>query len=182
MHPRLLAPFDAFERRKSNFLSELAGLDEAQLHFRPAPDAWSLLDVADHLSRVEAAVAETLADGIPPDRAQRKLKHVVKFRMVLLALSLPVRVPVPGNAPGVKPGDGLTLDGVREAWAASRAALAEQLASYGDEDMQRMVVRHPVAGPVNPRHTIAFLNAHFDHHRYQVARIRKHSDFPAAAA
>jgi len=180
MHPRLLAPFDAFERRKRNLLSQLADLDEAQLRFRPAAGAWSLLDVADHLSRTEGAVAETLAAGIPEGKAKRKLKHVVKFRMVLLALSLPVRVKVPANAQGVQPGDDLTLDGVRAAWEENRAALARQLASYGDEDMQRMVVRHPVAGPVNPGHTVAFLNAHFDHHLYQVGRIRKHPGFPAA--
>lgn len=182
MHPQLLAPFDAFERRKSNFLSELAGLDEAQLHFRPAPEAWSLLDVADHLSRTEAAVAKALAEGIPADRAKRKLKHVLKLRLVLIALSLPVRVPVPPNSQNIRPGSDLTLDGVRESWGAHRRSLAEQLASYGDADMQRMVVRHPIAGPVAPRHTIAFLNAHFDHHRYQVARLRKHPGFPAAAA
>lgn len=180
MHPQLLAPFDAFERRKGNFLSQLADLDEAQLRFRPAPDAWSLLDVADHLSKIEGTVAAALAEGIPEGKAKRKLKHVLKLRMVLLALSLPVRVKVPANARGVVPDDDLTLDGVRAGWEENRAALAGQLASYGDGDMRRMVVRHPVAGPVDPRHTVDFLNAHFDHHLYQVARIRKHPGFPAA--
>lgn len=171
MHPRLLAPFAAFERRKHDLLARLAQLDDRRLNHRPQPGAWSLLEVADHLARTEGAVADALHEGLPAAKARRTLKHRVMYRLVLATLALPVRVKVPTNAPGVHPGEELTLDGVGAGWERQRGKLVAELERFGDADMKRMVVRHPIAGPVGPRQTLAFLNVHFDHHLYQVKRI-----------
>jgi len=182
MHRRLLAPFAALERRKRDFLARLCTLDDAQLGFRPAPGSWSLVDVADHLSKIEAQVAAGIVKGLPPGKDRRTLKHAVMLPIVLFTLALPVRVKVPGNAGGVTPEPGRSLAGVRADWEAHRAALAAALGALDDAGVERMVLRHPIAGPANARQTLAFLNAHFDHHRFQVDRIRQHPGFPKAAA
>lgn len=40
----------AFEKTKADFMAELAGLTPAQIEFKPAPDRWSIREVALHVS------------------------------------------------------------------------------------------------------------------------------------
>jgi DinB superfamily len=42
-----------YEMTEAWLVSEVSGLTDAQLHFRPAPDAWHILDVVEHLAVAE---------------------------------------------------------------------------------------------------------------------------------
>jgi hypothetical protein len=52
--------------------SEVAGLSAAQLSFRPAPDAWSVSDVVEHLAIAEPQYWKQLQDGLGKPRAEEK--------------------------------------------------------------------------------------------------------------
>ena len=53
MNDALQAIFDDLEANRDRFLDLLSGLDDAQLSFRPRPDSWSALDVAEHVLLAE---------------------------------------------------------------------------------------------------------------------------------
>lgn len=50
-------------------VSEVAGLSDAQLTFRPAPDAWSVRDVVEHLGIAEPQYWTQVLDSL--NRRQR---------------------------------------------------------------------------------------------------------------
>jgi len=180
MHPSLLAPYDALERRKHNLLSQLSALGSAQLAFRPAPDAWSLVDMADHLVLIEHAVAVGLEKGLPDGKRRPKLGQRLARPFLGLALRLPLRFKIPTER--VAPRPGRSLDEVAEEWSSVRRRIADRLQALGQTDMARPALLHPVAGPMSAQEALVFLAAHFDHHLKQVDRIRSSPGFPAAGA
>jgi hypothetical protein len=52
------------EMTESWLVSELAGLSDAQLRYRPAPDAWSIADVVEHLAIAEPQYWKQLQDSL----------------------------------------------------------------------------------------------------------------------
>lgn len=178
MHADLLAPYDALERRTRNLLSQLAALDEEQRRFQPAPDAWCLLQVAEHLAITEETVLKGLQLGLPEGR-RRRLRDRLAHPLVKTLLRLPMRVKAP--LPVLVPQEVHSLDDVRQRWSAARTALGEHLDGVSEQALAEPALLHPVAGPLDLRQTVHFLNTHFDHHLFQVDRIRKHRGFPAGA-
>jgi preprotein translocase subunit SecF len=179
MHPSLQTSYDALERRKRDLLSPLSALSAEQLAFRPAADAWSLVEVADHLLRTEAAVLLGLEKGLPAHKRRPTLRQRLLRPLIGVALRLPLRIKVP--TPVVAPRSDRTLDEVEAEWAQVRAALLAKLASLDPARLGAPVILHPIGGPMDVVRTLGFLGAHIDHHVHQVRRLRSHPGFPAAA-
>jgi hypothetical protein len=53
---------------------EVASLSKAQLHYRPAPEKWTVAEVVQHLVIAEPGYWKLLQDGLqrPPDKSQQK--------------------------------------------------------------------------------------------------------------
>lgn len=179
MHPDLLASYDALERRTHNLLSQLVALTPDQLAFRPAPDAWSLVEVADHLTLIELNVAAALEKGLPegsrPTLVQRLAQPFLE-----LALRLPLRFKIPTER--VAPRPGRNLEEVTAEWTSARRRIATRLEQMDEGHLAKPALIHPVAGPMGAPDALDFLCAHFDHHLKQVERIRSSPGFPAAGA
>jgi len=175
MHADLLAPYDALARRTRNLLSQLAALSEEQRRYQPAPDAWCLLQVAEHLAIIEETVTRGLERGLPAGR-RRGLRDRLAHPLMLTVLRLPVRVKAP--MPVLVPQGVHSLEQVRQRWSTVRAALAAFLADVAADALDEPVIVHPFAGPLGIRQTVSFLGSHFDHHLFQVDRIRDHRGFP----
>jgi hypothetical protein len=180
MHPSLLGPYDAIERRKRDLLAQLSALSSAQLAFRPQPDAWSLAEVADHLVRLEAVVLAGVEKGLPEHKRRPRLRQRLMRPLVGLVLRSPLRVKVP--TPVVVPRRDRTLDEVTQEWDEVRAALSGRLAGLDPARLGEPVMLHPIGGPADASAALRFIASHFDHHLHQVRRLRSHPGFPAAGA
>jgi hypothetical protein len=66
---RLLAHFEMTE---SWLVSEVRGLSDAQLRYRPTPDSWSVMDVVEHLAVAEAQYWQRLQDSMKQPAATTK--------------------------------------------------------------------------------------------------------------
>jgi DinB superfamily len=66
---RLLAHFEMTE---SWLVSEVSGLSDAQLRYRPTPDSWSVMDVVEHLAVAEAQYWQRLQDSMKQPAATSK--------------------------------------------------------------------------------------------------------------
>ncbi len=167
---------DRMEGHRSALVGELAGLSEAQLGFRPGPDSWHLLDVVEHLVRIEEVVvlkavqlprSRTLGEGI------RAAGSLVLLRLIL---GSGVRLKVPGKA--VLPQGTATLPELRERWDRVREKLEAVLGDMTAADLRRPMMRHPACGWLTPAQTLSFLEHHLLHHRRQLMRIRGAVGFP----
>lgn len=179
MHAKLQPKYDALERRTAAVLARITALTPAQRSFRPAPGAWSAVLVADHLARTERSVLGALEKGIPEHRRRRKLRHLLAYPVVMAAMKLPVKVKAPLRE--VVPEEERPLEVVESDWRAARQAIRAYLEGIGDGEIGDALVVHPVAGPAGADKLLAFLDAHLRHHEYQLDRLLRHRDFPAAA-
>lgn len=175
MLPQLAGRWERLERERQALLRTLRGLSEAQLAFHPAPGAWSLRDVAEHLLRVDTAVERQSRASPPPD-TRRSLRQQVGRGITWLIFRLGVRVPMPVR--GLAPTGELDLEQIDEQWDGVRAALHARMQEVVPATQTDPVFVHPLAGPLDAPATLDFLRCHFEHHLRQAARIRAAAGLP----
>lgn len=170
--PALAARWHRLERQREAVLASLAGQDDAQLRFRPAPDAWSSRDVVEHLVLVEELVGSRVgkATGLTGWRGGMALL----IMRVASTLRARVRAPLPALLPTGD--DPLPQLAVR--WSQARARLHAHLVTLGAEGLEQPLLRHPVAGPLSAPQGLDFLSLHITHHRRQLDRIRSSQALP----
>ena len=176
MLPELQTRFDALEERKQMLLEELHGLEGTQLTFHPAPDAWSLLQVADHLARVEAAVVQEIRHRRSKPHARKHFRDRIGAGIVRLIFALGVRVKMP--IPQIAPGNDLPVEQTEQRWKETRQVLRQLMDEVTPATRERPAMRHPVGGPLTAAETLRFVTRHFDHHLRQIRRIRSSPAFP----
>lgn len=175
----LPASYAVLAERRTRFLQRLDAYSDAQRVFRPAPDAWSPDDVAEHLYRVERgsqtqlrralAAGEARPDLGPPDEA--KLSGLeATFASGTRRTTMPA-----ASAPYITP------QGI--GWPETRAAWTETAARWQQIDVSADLAGvgltpHPVAGPLDADGTVRFLAVHILHHTHQIDRIEASEGWP----
>lgn len=176
MLPILAKHWDALEARRQALLLELAATSPAGLAFRPAPGAWSLEDVAQHLWLVEKGAVHVLRDRFDkPPLASDPLSPVKIVAMRLLVpCGIRIKAPVQAIIPQVR----MSVDTVRDEWERTRAALHGLLEQVTPAHLGKRIFRHPIFGPMTIAESAEFVWRHHDHHLHQVRRIRGAAGFP----
>jgi uncharacterized damage-inducible protein DinB len=163
------------ESHRREIIAEADRLTAEQLTFRPAPSAWSALDVLEHLVKVEEAIAERARPRDPRGPLETvRVKAALGLMRVLFVVRGRIRVPVQG----VLPLGGVTLSDLAGRWDAAQAALRERLESFGPGDWSRPMMRHPLIGRLTPAESLGFIHWHMGHHQRQIARIRRAQGYP----
>jgi hypothetical protein len=163
------------ENRRRELMAEADQMSAEQLTFRPEPNAWSSLDILEHLVKVEEEIAARVRPR-PPRRLSEaaKAKAALGAMWVLFGVRARIKVPVQG----ILPLGGVTLRDLASRWEAAEAALQERLEGFGPGDWSRPMMRHPMLGLLTPAEGLTFLRWHIAHHRRQIARIRRAPGFP----
>lgn len=176
----LQASFDSIEHRRAALCADLTALPPEQLTFRPAPGAWSLPEVAQHLSLVDSRVTRVLIERRVTGVTRRPVRDVlIRARMLDVFFVSGIRVKMPVK--GVAPDSTVPLEQTLVFWGSARATMKEYLDAMDEAASRTIVYRHPVGGFMDIFDTLRFIRRHHDHHLRQVARIRSAPDFPATA-
>jgi uncharacterized damage-inducible protein DinB len=163
------------ESRRREMIAEADRLTAEQLTFRPAPNAWSALDVLEHLVKVEEAIVSRVRSREPRRLVEAaRAKAALGIMRVLFVARGRIKVPVQG----VLPLGGVTLSDLVSRWEAAQAALKERLESFGPQDWSRPMMRHPLIGLLTPSEGLTFIHSHMGHHRRQIARIPRARGYP----
>ncbi len=167
----ILRRFETLERQKRSILSGVMRLSAAQLHFRPAPAVWSVLDVLDHLIKVEKAFLEAVQEQLP-NGAPLTFRDRVRAWLLTAVMLMPIRVKVPASASIVWPQGTPDLPEAAASWNDVRRRMANLLGSLPPEQRYRGLFRHPVSGWMTMADALEFLTAHVRHHEYQLNRLK----------
>jgi hypothetical protein len=167
---------ERLDEARESFLSALRTASEGQSRFRPAPGAWSMLEVAEHLVLAEEKSLLGMLKGAPPGTTVTLVAHG-RMAMVRLVMHTDIRVKVPVSR--VVPEGRATLPELEARWAASRRDLGVAVESVTDGDAHLARFRHPIAGWVTADEGVAFLADHIRHHARQVGRITRAKGFPS---
>ena len=176
MLPQLARHWDALETRRHAFLDELAATRPAALAFRPAPTAWSLEDVAQHLWLMERGAVHILESRLEKPPLPRDPLSPLKLLAMraLVARDIRIKAPVPEIVPQTR----MPVAAVRAEWERTRTTLRELLERVTPDGVDKRIFRHPIFGPMTVAESAEFVWRHHDHHMHQVRRIRGADGFP----
>jgi len=167
----------ALTQRREALLKEVGALPEAQLTFRPMPEAWSIAQVIEHLLLVEGGIVERVTTR-PPRAVRIRMRDRLGYAAVWVALSYGLRIKAPVQS--VMPHKGITLSDASEQWRSILRSLSTHLEVMRDQDLRLTVFKHPIGGPMTLAEALLFITRHFDHHLRQIARVRNTPGFATA--
>ena len=174
MIPELADCFNAFQQLELERTKVLAWLSEWRpecVTFRPLPDAWSAVEVLDHIVRVESGTIDGVRTGLQEPHA---LSSVDRPNVAALdrALRSDQSFQVPAGAGAIYPDAGTTLPDVASRWERARKELCRLLDGLTPADVHCGVFCHPFAGWMTFHEVLEHFSAHLYHHRFQLNRLR----------
>ncbi|MCW5910513.1 MAG: DinB family protein [Cyclobacteriaceae bacterium] len=173
MNVQLKRRMALLESQRLALLNEIKDLNPAQLN-RHEPGKWSLNQVFAHLiasEQLSISYLKKKTQGLKtlPDTG---LAEDLKMFMLILSQRLPFKFKAPkiivDNTPAYENAEQIT-----EAWDKTRKELEEVLNLFADDQLNRKVYRHAVAGLLNIRQALRFFREHIIHHQPQVKRLLK---------
>jgi len=174
----LRAHLDALARAHRTFLDAVDALPADVRERRPSPEAWSPVEILEHLVRTEDATLRAVEHQIAAGDARKDLGPTsrLKTAALLLRLASPMPLRVPERARGIHPERDTPFEALRERftafdarWQAVAETLPDALAGVG-------LMKHPVIGALTAADAARFMTAHVVRHRGQVARAVRAAD------
>ena len=171
MLPRLQSRFDRLERQRTALLADLARQNPDALAWQPAPGAWSILQVVEHLVIAEEGVM-SLAEKRPPKPVAlgERIRSAIVLRIIYRVLNSRRRVKVP--LPTLNPsGSHIDLQELARRWVEVRARMERALEQVTPATRNERPIGHPIAKWLTWDQGLEFLFRHVRHHERQIGRI-----------
>lgn len=159
------------------FLDAVDGLTESQWKFKPAPDRWSVAEVAEHLAlsedRIFALIGKMLSEPAQPGKSADER---VKDETILKAIpdrssrfQAPEMIRPTGRYPDRK--------ATSEAFKQSRDRTIEFI-QKSEKELRDHFTAHPVAGNLDAYQWSLLMSAHTDRHVQQMREVMADPAFP----
>lgn len=171
------AAIKQFEITRDNFLKSIAGLSEKQWRFKPAPDRWSVAEVAEHITISESTlfglVQKTMMSPAAPEKREQ-----VKGKDEMILQRVPDRSHKSQAPEFLKPtGRWSTEADLTKAFEQERATNINYIRSTND-DLRDHFFDHPVFGTLDAYQWMLLISAHSARHTEQIAEVKSNPNFP----
>lgn len=173
MQAFLQKQFETLEAQRNNLLQSLNGLSQEQLLKSPA-GKWSLAQVFSHLitsEQLSVGYLNKKLQGID-EVGNTGVAEELKMLVLIVSQRLPLKFKAPKvvveNTPTYK-----TLPEIEQAWQKTREELKATLARFRDDQLNKKIYKHPVAGRLNIKQTLRFFQEHTIHHTPQIKNLLK---------
>jgi hypothetical protein len=172
MHPRVADLVDYLTRERAALLGAVASVPSDHLDRQPAPGAWSVGELLDHLHQIEAGSARLLAGRLAKAR-EAGLGPETSSESVLQCLAdFPIREGPPREAPEmVRPRPGTRAEDAMAGLQASREMLLEVLREGDGLDLGSVTAHHRVLGDIGIYAWCVFIGQHEERHERQIRAI-----------
>jgi hypothetical protein len=176
--------FLAIERDARDMLH---GLSDAQLAWKPVPNAWSIAECLDHLVVTGRQSVKYIAEAAGAGRARGLLapgpfRYNPLERWMVWVMEPPARLKFPAprayRPPPARPGSVVVTD-----FFDLQHGLLETLGQVNGLDLVKIRVRNPVSRWItfSLGKELAFTVAHERRHLWQARRVRTHPAFPGVS-
>ena len=168
---------DLLKDTEKGVIKAVAGLSEAQLNFKPAPDKWSVEDCVKHIATTEQSLWQMTNGAIqqagnPEKRADIKATDEEVIKMT------ENREHKVKTAPSMEP-QNTPYKSLAEALASFKTDRAK-LINYvktTDADLRNHVITMP-PGSFDSYQMILFIGAHSNRHTQQIEEVKADPNFP----
>lgn len=172
-HADLNKTFAKLEKQRAELFERLKDYDEKILNQRPAENAWSVMEVIDHLTIAERSSYQYLQKKIQDKNAAQKTGLKELFRSVLLNAYLASNKKFKAPSLTLPAATYLTRAEAEKAWSEARKDIECVWTGLPVELLDRNWFKHPRAGKLNLKQMLTFMMAHVAHHEKQIERTLK---------
>jgi hypothetical protein len=167
---------DYLNKTSAAFVASTAGLSDAQLNFKSAPDRWSVAQVAEHIASAEGFLMSMIQEKImsAPARAETvNLKEIDDLVVQAIAdRSKKAQAPEP-LAPSNKFG---STSGSMKQFKESRAKTVAFLKNT--KDLRLHAADSPLGKKLDAYQWVLFIAAHSERHTKQIDEVKADPNFP----
>lgn len=173
MHPRLTELRDHVDAQRSALLSAASAVPRDRWTERPTTDEWSVVELLEHLYKVEHGCARLIAKGVANARAAGHPMETDTRSLLgtLDAFALRDRTERREAPERVAPGGGWTPDQACEQLSASRAELHDAIRAADGLALGTIRHTHARLGELDLYGWILFVGEHEARHTQQAAEI-----------
>ena len=166
------------EETRGAFLASLDGLSDAQYRFKPAPDRWSVAEVAEHIAVSEATLfgmvsEKMLKQPAPPELLSQINHDDARLRTMVVDRTTKRQAPEMLQPSGRFP----TMDSVKQAFGQSRDKTVEFVKTT-QLNLRSYAGPHPLLGPLDGYQWMILVAAHTARHTAQIQEVKAAANFP----
>jgi uncharacterized damage-inducible protein DinB len=178
MDGKLKSQFEKAEQLKNKMLAAIENASKEQRHFKPEKDAWSMLDVSQHLLQSEREILRQMEKYHIKNTPKANLGAKLRAALTYIVLRLPIKIKVPKAATAsIFPRSGVEMEELVKEWAEIRKRMDSLLSALPSDKLDAYIFKHPLSGLFTPKMTIQFMCEHISHHLKQIERIKTNSGF-----
>jgi hypothetical protein len=167
------------EKTSADVLESIDGLTEAQWKWKPAPDRWSVAEVAEHITTAEHLIVGKLIHKVMATPASAAVLERTKGKEAAILAGVPDRTRRLQAPDALQP---------ERRWPTPEAAAAEfrkarattlALAQNARMDLRAYAAPGPVVGDMDAYQWLLFTSAHTERHIKQIREVKATAGFPA---
>jgi uncharacterized damage-inducible protein DinB len=176
--PERDAALKQFATTRDNFLKSIAGLSQKQWTFKPAPDRWSVAEVAEHITISETTILGLVQQRLMTSPAAPEKREQVKGKDELIEQRMPDRSHKAQAPEILKPtGRWPSEADLVKAFETERAATMEYVRTTND-DLRDHFFDHPAFGTLDGYQWLLLISAHSARHTAQIEEVKADPNFP----
>jgi hypothetical protein len=163
---------------EKNFLDSFNHLSDVQFKFKPAPDRWSVMEVAEHVTKAEDMFNQMVTENVMKSPADPDKAKQVEGKEAGILEKVPDRS-VKAQAPeALKPtGQWKTKDELIKHFKETRAKNIAYIKDHYPE-MRQHFMDQPPAGLLDAYQWLLFQGAHSKRHTAQIEEVKADPNFP----
>jgi len=167
-----------YETTRDNFLKSISGLSQKQWTFKPAPDRWSVAEVAEHITVSESMIMGLIQKQIMTSAADPAKRAEVKGKDQLILEKMPDRSHKAQAPEMLRPtGRFTTQADLVKAFEDSRKTNIEYIRTTND-DLRDHFYTHPAFGLLDGYQWLLLLSSHSARHTEQIEEVKADPNFP----
>jgi hypothetical protein len=168
----------SLEATRDAFLKSIAGLSEKQWRFKPAPDRWSVAEVAEHIAVAESGIFGMIKTQIMTSPAAPEKRAEVAGRDELILQRVPDRSHKAQAPEFLKPTNRWATEAeLVKAFEDSRKATMDYVRTTSD-DLRDHFGPHTAIGTLDAYQWILLISAHSERHTKQIEEVKADPNFP----
>ncbi len=171
MVPRLYQCFERLEIIRREIFIKVRASPPENLNYN-LPGKWNMLEILTHLltaERLSINYIKKKSLGIST-AGETGIIESVKFLLLKISQRLPLKYRAPAHVTENTP-IALSLDETERQWDTLRNELRNFLESFDEQNLQKKIYRHPVAGRLNIIQALKFFYEHIHHHKPQIEQL-----------